>query len=38
MMYTVDLRQHDTYTPGLMTTGSGIRVILKALPQQFEWL
>jgi hypothetical protein len=34
----VDLRRLDMYIPSFMTTDSGIRVILRVLPQQLERL
>jgi hypothetical protein len=39
MKYTVEMASGGMiYIPSLMTIGSGIRVILRALPKQFERL
>jgi hypothetical protein len=39
MKYTVEMASGGMiYIPSLMTIGSGIRVILRILPQQFERL
>jgi hypothetical protein len=39
MKYTVEMDSGGKiYIPSFMTIGSGIRVILKVLPQQFERL
>jgi hypothetical protein len=39
MKYAVEMTSGGiTYMPSLITIGSGIRVILRALPQQFEGL
>jgi hypothetical protein len=38
-MYAVEIMSEGTiYIPNLMTIGSGIQAILKALPQQLERL
>jgi hypothetical protein len=39
MIYAVEITSDGmTYIPSLITIGSGIRVILSVLPQQFERL
>jgi hypothetical protein len=39
MKYIVEMYSGDMiYVPSLMTIGSGIRVILRELPEQFERL